>query len=110
MTRIDRWQIVGVHPETRVKMVVETARAVLDDRLDAREAAAALCLQAEQLTPLLRGDRIDVTQAEANDVSTRLRLLAEQVNDKARGLPDPETVEAHLAMAEAIGELSQALR
>jgi len=99
-----------VHPETRVKMVVETARAVLDDRLDPVDAAHAIVLQAEQLTPLLRGDRIDVTQAEATDVATRLRLLAEQVNDKARGLPDPDTVEAHLAIAEAIGEMSQALR
>lgn len=91
-------------------MVVETARAVLDDRLDPMQAAQAICLQGEQITPLLRGDRIDVTQAEANDVATRLRLLAEQVNDKARGLPDPQTVEAHLAIAEAIGEMSQALR
>ncbi len=99
-----------MHPETRVKMVMETARAVLDERLDPVEAAQALCLQAEQIAPLLRGDRIDVTQAEAYDVSTRLRLLAEQVNDKASGLPDTETAEAHLAIAQAIGELSQVLR
>jgi hypothetical protein len=91
-------------------MVVETARAVLEGRLDAAEAAQALCLQAEQLTPLLRGDRIDVTQAEANDVATRLRLLAEQVSDKAQQVPDPDTAEATLAIASAIGELSQALR
>lgn len=99
-----------MHPDTRVKMVVETARAVLEDRLDAADAAQALSLQAEQLTPLLRGDRIDVTQAEANDVATRLRLLAEQVTDKAQALPDPDTAEAHLVIATAIGEMSQALR
>ena len=57
-----------------------------------------------------RGDRIDVTQSEANDVATRLRLLAEQVNDRASGLPDADTAEAHLAIAEALGEMSQALR
>lgn len=101
---------MGVHPETRVKMVVETARAVLDGRLEAPQAAQALTMQAEQLTPLLRGDRLDVTQSEASDVATRLRLLAEQVNDRASGLPDPETAEAHLAIAEAIGAMSQALR
>lgn len=99
-----------MHPETRVKMVTESARAVLDDRLDAVEAATAICMQAEQIAPMLRGDRIDVTQAEASDVATRLRLLAEQINDKASGLPDPETAEAHLAIARAIGELGQALR
>ncbi len=91
-------------------MVVETARAVLDERLEAAQAATALVLQAEQLAPLLRNDRLDVTQSEAADVSTRLRMLAEQVNDRASGLPDAETVEAHLAIAEAIGALSQALR
>jgi hypothetical protein len=99
-----------VHPETRVKMVVETARAVLEDRLDPSQAAQAICLQAEQLTPLLRGDRIDVTQAESNDVATRLRLLAEQVNDKGSDSPDPDTADAHLAIAEALGEMSQSLR
>jgi hypothetical protein len=99
-----------MHPAERVRFVVETARAVLDDRLDATEAAQAICLQAEQITPLLRGDRIDVTQAESDDVATRLRLLAEQVNDKASGLPDADTVDAHVAIAEAIGTMSQALR
>jgi hypothetical protein len=99
-----------MHPAERVRFVVETARAVLDERLDATEAAHAICLQAEQITPLLRGDRIDVTQAESDDVATRLRLLAEQVNDKASGLPDVATVEAHVAIAEAIGTMSQALR
>jgi hypothetical protein len=99
-----------MHPAERVRFVVETARAVLDDRLDATEAAQAICIQTEQIAPLLRGDRIDVTQAESDDVATRLRLLAEQVNDKASGLPDAKTVEAHRAIAEAIGAMSQALR
>jgi hypothetical protein len=99
-----------MHPEERVKMVIETARAVLDERLAPDEAATAICLQAEQITPLLRGDRLDVTQAEASDVATRLRMLAEQVNDRAAGLPDPETHAAHLTIAETIGEMSQSLR
>jgi hypothetical protein len=99
-----------MHPDERVKMVVETARAVLDERLSADEAATAICLQAEQIAPLLRGDRLDVTQAESSDVATRLRLLAEQVNDRAAGLPDAETHQAHLTIAETIGELSQSLR
>jgi hypothetical protein len=99
-----------MNPNDRVKFVVETAKAVLEDRLSPAEAATAICVQAEQLTPLLRGDRIDVTASESIEVADRLRLLAEQVNDRAPGLPDPEVVEAYLAMAEAIGEMSQALR
>jgi hypothetical protein len=99
-----------MNPDTRVKMVVETARAVLEERLEPGEAAQAICLQSEQIVPLLRGDRIDVTQSEANDVATRLRLLAEQVNDRATGTTDADTTEAHLAIAEALGEMSQALR
>lgn len=102
--------MTAMNPDTRVKMVVETARAVLEERLEPAEAAQAICLQSEQIVPLLRGDRIDVTQSEANDVATRLRLLAEQVNDRASGLPDSEVTEAHLAIAEALGEMSQALR
>jgi hypothetical protein len=99
-----------MNPNERVRFVMETAKAVLDERIAADEAAAAIGLQSEQITPLLRGDRIDVTAAEATEVADRLRLLAEQVNDRASGLPDPETAEAHLAIAEAIGEMSQALR
>lgn len=99
-----------MNPAERVRFVVETAKAVLDERIDPDEAAAAITLQAEQITPLLRGDRIDVTAAEATDVADRLRLLAEQVNDRATGEAGPDAVEAHLAIAEAIGEMGQALR
>ncbi|MDZ7733093.1 MAG: hypothetical protein U5R31_08220 [Acidimicrobiia bacterium] len=72
-----------MNPNERVRFVVETAKAVLDERIAADEAAEAIGLQAEQIAPMLRGDRIDVTQAEADDVATKLRLLAEQVNDHA---------------------------
>lgn len=97
----------AVHPAERVRFVVETARAVLADRLPVDEGAAAVTLQAEQIAPLLRSDRDSVTRSEAESVATQLRLLAEQVNDRAAGLEDPG---AHLAMARAIGELAQTLR
>ena len=42
-----------MNPADRVKFVVETAKAVLDDRLDVDRGAAAVQLQAEQLVPLL---------------------------------------------------------
>lgn len=96
-----------VHPGERVRFVVETAKAVLDDRLPAADGAAAVTLQAEQITPLLRSDRDSVTRSEAESVATQLRLLAEQVNDRASGSADPA---AHLAMAKAIGEMAQSLR
>jgi hypothetical protein len=96
-----------MNPAERVRFVVETAKAVLDDRLPVDEGAAAIALQAEQITPLLRGDRDSVTRSEAESVATQLRLLAEQVNDRASGLADPS---AHVAMAQAIGEMAQALR
>jgi hypothetical protein len=48
-----------------------------------------------------------VTRAEAESVATQLRLLAEQVNDRASGLADPA---AHLEIARAIGAMAQALR
>ena len=99
-----------MNPAERVRFVVETAKAVLDDRIEADEAATAISLQAEQITPLLRGDRLDVTSAEATDVADRLRLLAEQVNDRSTGQSGPYTAEAHRAIAEAIGEMSQPLR
>lgn len=96
-----------MNPAERVRFVVETARAVLDDRLDPAEGAAAVEVQAEQITPLLRSDRDSVARFESESVATNLRLLAEQVNDRASGLQDPS---AHLAMAKAIGEMAQALR
>lgn len=96
-----------MNPAERVRFVVETARAVLDGRLAADEGAAAVVMQAEQITPLLRSDRDSVTRSEAESVATQLRLLAEQVNDRASGLADPS---AHVEMARAIGRLAQALR
>ena len=96
-----------MHPAERVRFVVETARAVLAGRLPADEGAAAVTLQAEQIAPLLRSDRDGVTRSEAESVATQLRLLAEQVSDRAAGLADPGT---HLAIARAIGELAQTLR
>jgi hypothetical protein len=100
-------EALGVNPAERVKFVVQTAKAVLDGRLDVDQGAAAVQLQAEQLTPLLRGDRDSVTRSEAESVATTLRLLAEQVNDQASGLADPSD---HEAMARSIGEMAQALR
>jgi hypothetical protein len=96
-----------MNPAERVKFVVETAKAVLDERLSVEQGAAAVQLQAQQLTPLLRGDRDTVTRSEAESVATTLRMLAEQVNDRASGLSDPEDYEV---MARSIGEMAQALR
>ena len=97
-----------MHPAERIRFVTETARAVLGERLDASQGGRRRCsCQAEQLAPLLRSDRNEVTRAEAEAVATQLRLLAEQVNDRASGRPDND---AYLAMAAAIGTLGQALR
>lgn len=96
-----------MHPADRVRFAVETAKALLEDRLDPAEAAAALGLQVGQTVPQLRSDRDSVTRHECETVATTLRLLAEQVVDRASGRPDPED---HLAVAEALGVLAQALR
>jgi hypothetical protein len=96
-----------VHPSERVRIVTETARAVLEDRLDASIGAQTLALQQEQIGPRLRTDRIDVTQAEADVVALTLRRLAEQVSDRASAQPDPDSNEA---MARILGELAQTLR
>jgi hypothetical protein len=98
-----------VNPAERVKFVVETCKAVIEERLPAAEAAPAVSLQAEQITPLLRSDRNDVTRSESESVATRLRMLAEQVTDKASGLGDAEA-EPYLEIARAVGEMGQALR
>lgn len=94
-------------PDERVRFVVETAKAILDGRLDPSEGAAAVTVQATQITPLLRMDRSSVTQSECDSVATRLRMLAEQVNDRGSGLADPSP---YTAVATAIGEMAQALR
>lgn len=96
-----------MHPEERLRIVTETARAVLEDRLDPATGAQALRLQQEQITTRLRSDRIDVTQAEADTVALTLRRLAEQVTDRSGALEDPE---ASGEMARILGELAQALR
>jgi hypothetical protein len=102
-----RAKLTSVHPETRLKFVMETARAVLDERLDPDQAATAVVLQAMQITPHLRDDRVSLTQRECDSVATRLRMLAEQVNDRGSGLEDPS---AYVAIAESIGVMAQALR
>jgi hypothetical protein len=43
-----------MHPAERVRFATETAKAVLDGRLDPVEAEAALELQVEQIVPQLR--------------------------------------------------------
>lgn len=96
-----------MHPSERVRFAVETARAVLDGRLDPASAATALDLQCEQLIPQLRSDRDAVTRSECESVATTLRLLGEQVNDHGSGLADPST---HAAIARSLGLLAQSLR
>lgn len=86
---------------------METARGVLEGRVAPHEAARSAQMQVDQLADLLRRDRDTVTRHEAEAVATRLRLLAEQVSDTASGSPDPSD---HLALAEALGTLAQALR
>lgn len=96
-----------MHPGERVRIVTETARAVLDGRLDSGVGARTLAMQQQQITSRLRSDRIDVTQAEADIVALTLRRLAEQVTDRADALSDPE---ASGEMARILGELAQTLR
>jgi hypothetical protein len=96
-----------VHPSERVRIVTETARAVLDGRLEASTGAATLLLQQEQIGGRLRADRIDVTQAEADTVALTLRRLAEQVTDRAQAGHDTAP---NVEMARILGELAQTLR
>ncbi len=96
-----------MHPSDRVRFSVETAKAVLEERLDAAEAAAAMELQMEQFLPQLRHDRDMVTRSECESVATTLRMLGEQVNDRAS--TDGEN-EAHLAIARMLGQMAQSLR
>lgn len=87
--------------------MTETARAVLEDRLDAEVGAHTLAIQREQIAGRLRSDRIDVTQSEADAVALTLRRLAEQVSDRAAAQADPEP---YVEMARTLGELAQTLR
>jgi hypothetical protein len=95
-----------VHPSERVRIVVETARAVLQDRLEPTVAATTLALQQEQIGSRLRADRLDVTRREADAVALTLRRLAEQISDLAPDDPDPANIET----ARILGELAQSLR
>ena len=95
-----------MHPSERVRIVTETARAVLEHRLDPQVGAQTLALQQDQIAGRLRSDRIDVTQAEADVVALTLRRLAEQVADLTPTDPDPAFIE----MARILGELAQSLR
>ena len=96
-----------MHPSERVRIVTETARAVLEHRLDAAAGAQTLALQQAQIGARLRSDRLDVTQAEADTVALTLRRLAEQVADLPTARLDPE---ASVEMARILGELAQTLR
>ena len=80
---------------------------MLEGRLDAVVGAQTLAIQETQIAPHLRGDRIDVTQAEADTVALTLRRLGEQVSDLSPTKHDPE---ATLEMARILGELAQTLR
>jgi hypothetical protein len=102
-----RATLTVMHPADRVRFAMETARAVLEDRLDPDEGAAAVTMQAEQVTPLLRSDRDSVTRSECETVATQLRLLAEQVTDRASGQADTSD---YTLIAKALGEMAQVLR
>lgn len=90
-----------------MRFAIETAKAVLEERLSPGEGATAVRLQAEQVIPLLRSDRDSVTRSESETVATQLRLLAEQVNDRGSGLADTHD---YTVMARSLGEMAQALR
>jgi hypothetical protein len=96
-----------VHPAERARIVVETAMAVLDGRLDAVSAARTLAIQEEQIAPHLRSDRIDVTQSEADGVALTLRHLGEQISDLPPIDHDPEAL---LEIGRILGMLAQTLR
>jgi hypothetical protein len=96
-----------MEPAARVAWVIETAKGVMDGRIDPAEGAVAIRAQQAQLIGLLRHDRDGVTRRESDAVATRLRLLAEQVSDKASDQPDHE---AHTEIARVLGELATALR
>lgn len=101
------WHAARVNPADRLRIVTETARAVLEGRLPALEAVAALRLQQEQIAPHLRSDRIDVTQREAEATALTVRRLAEQISEmESTG----DGVNATVEIAAILGELAQSLR
>ena len=92
-----------MNPRERVRIVTETARAVLDGRLEPASAVQALQLQEQQIAPHLRSDRIDVTQRESESVALMLRLMAEQISERS---DDEDAIE----IARILGQLAQILR
>lgn len=96
-----------MHPSERTRILVETARAVLDGRLDAVQGATTLAIQEQQIAPHLRSDRIDVTQSEADAAALTLRRLGEQISDLPAVDHDPEAL---VEMARILGSLAQTLR
>lgn len=96
-----------MEPASRVAWVVETARAVIEGRLDPAEGAASIKAQQSQLLGLLRSDRDSVTRRESEAVANRLRLLAEQVSDSASDRPDNGD---HHDISRVLGELARSLR
>lgn len=101
-----------MHPEERVRIVVETARAVLDGRLAPPEAAATLALQQSQIADRLRSDRETVPRREAEEVAATLTDLADQVRaDGAAvdGTAVDDTAARH-EVARVLRELAGTLR
>lgn len=86
--------------------MLETVKAVIDQRISPADGAAAIRAQQLQLVGLLRQDRDSVTRSESAVVASRLRLLAEQVSDAASADPDNHD---HMAIAQVLGELARAL-
>ena len=78
-----------------------------DLAMSLREYAQTLAMQQRQIGDRLRSDRIDVTQAEADQVALTLRRLAEQVSDQVSP-GDDATPRAEVARI--LGELAQTLR
>jgi hypothetical protein len=96
------------HPAERVAWMIETAKAVIEGRVDVGDAARAAEVQFDQLAELLRSDRNSVPQRESDAVATRLRLYAEQVSDMTSSAP--ERAVEHEALAGALARLAQVLR
>lgn len=96
-----------MEPASRVAWVVETAKAVIEGRLDPAQGAASIKAQQVQLVGLLRSDRDSVTRRESEAVANRLRLLAEQVSDSASDRPNNTD---HHDISRVLGELARSLR
>ena len=94
-----------MNPAERVRIVTQTARAVLRDELEPSVGAQVLGLQRDQIGDLLRSDRNEVTRSEAETVALTLRRLGEQISDAGRGTDGThyQDIAAHLgAMAQML--------